>query len=625
MKRIYKFFCLIILFLVAASHGTYVAVLETMADNKESLTLSERQYLTNILREQAVKTLPASDGFTIMTRENINMMLPPGKSIEDCEGSCLAETGKNIAADYVAQARVGQFGTSLSISVELYETATSKLVSSFNGRGDDIVALEQEIIQKSAELFGFVTKAATKASEVLVAGSYMLSVTTNPEQVSLYVDGQPSAQCATTPCRVQVSGGKHVLTFEKELYDELDTVIQVLDNMEIFIPMSPNYGSVEISPKLQVDIGSINDVVVRVDEKITETGAFNLKLKPGIHNFELTHPCYDPVKFKVGVGKGSSEFVEKEMVPATGGLSLNVERDGLKQNVPVYVDGKVVGKSPYLGDVSVCSKIAVGDGAKKSDVPVVLKPGDVVNYTHKLASMRATPKPASSKTKSKSGSSNKKKLWMGAAFGVSYNDFYDTKLGFGNLSGDYGDYSLSTQGEDDLLGSYWGVGGNLGLGILYLLNPSLGIHIDISAAFRQGSGKSDVSVILKWNESSAKPEKSDMEIETENYQVNVDVPLLLRYAIPGKAYFEAGPMVSFNLLGNSKVTIRDIYGEESFEDDNFKSFEFDAAVGLGITRYLGKSMLDLGTRFVLGLTRISDGDDAPKTWQIQLNATYWFL
>ena len=84
----------IFLLLVCASgaFATHVAVLETGVDPavKKKVTLSDRQYLTNVLREEAVKQLPAEDGYTIMTRENISAMLPPGKAIEDCEGTCLA-------------------------------------------------------------------------------------------------------------------------------------------------------------------------------------------------------------------------------------------------------------------------------------------------------------------------------------------------------------------------------------------------------------------------------------------------------------------------------------------------------------------------------------------------------
>lgn len=120
VNRVFKILFLALL-LTGVSSAKFVAVLETVANSKDILTLSERQYPSNMLREQAVQELPAEFNFTIMTRENIMMMLPPGKSIEDCVGSCLAETGKNIAADYVAQARIGKVGSNISISAELYD------------------------------------------------------------------------------------------------------------------------------------------------------------------------------------------------------------------------------------------------------------------------------------------------------------------------------------------------------------------------------------------------------------------------------------------------------------------------------------------------------------------------
>lgn len=157
MKR----FLTTIILLLACTSGafaSYVAVLETGVDPtvKKKVKLSDRQYLTNVLREEAVKQLPPEDDYTIMTRDNISAMLPPGKSIEDCEGSCLAETGKNISADYVCQARVSSFGSKLALSAEIYETASSKLVASFNGNGTNVEALLKIIKENAPEFFGKV-------------------------------------------------------------------------------------------------------------------------------------------------------------------------------------------------------------------------------------------------------------------------------------------------------------------------------------------------------------------------------------------------------------------------------------------------------------------------------------
>lgn len=164
------------LLLSSNAFAAYVAVLETVADEraKDSVSLPDRQYLTNVLREQAVKELPATQNYTIMTRDNINAMLPPGIVLEECEGSCLAETGRNISADYICQARVGRFGGMLTMTAELYETAGNKLIASFNGRGADVNELLEIIEQKSPEFFRSVrevneTANATATAEPVVA------------------------------------------------------------------------------------------------------------------------------------------------------------------------------------------------------------------------------------------------------------------------------------------------------------------------------------------------------------------------------------------------------------------------------------------------------------------------
>ena len=165
--RSWPLFVLFLLLLSSNAFAAYVAVLETVADEraKDSVSLPDRQFLTNVLREQAVKELPAARNYTIMTRDNINAMLPPGMVLEECEGSCLAETGRNISADYICQARVGRFGGMLTMTAELYETAGNKLIASFNGRGANVNELLEIIEQKSPDFFRSVRKIAEPAAD----------------------------------------------------------------------------------------------------------------------------------------------------------------------------------------------------------------------------------------------------------------------------------------------------------------------------------------------------------------------------------------------------------------------------------------------------------------------------
>ncbi|WP_405327274.1 hypothetical protein [Fibrobacter sp.] len=139
-----------------SSRPVFVAVLESVSGG--ILKYQENQFITNVLREEAVKALSSEINATIMTRENIREMLPPEKSLEDCEGACIVETGKNISADYVSQARVGTFGKNLTISVELYKTSNNKLVSSFNTKAQDIDALEEKIRENASGMFADIIR-----------------------------------------------------------------------------------------------------------------------------------------------------------------------------------------------------------------------------------------------------------------------------------------------------------------------------------------------------------------------------------------------------------------------------------------------------------------------------------
>ena len=151
MNSIFKLpFLLLTLLFSTNVFAKYIAILETVSLD-DAIRLQEKRYLTDKLREVASIALDSS--FTIMTSENIEVMLPPGKRIEDCEGSCLIETGKNISADYVAQGRIGSFGEQFTLSVELYETATGKLIGSFVERRNSIQEIAEEVEQNAIFLF----------------------------------------------------------------------------------------------------------------------------------------------------------------------------------------------------------------------------------------------------------------------------------------------------------------------------------------------------------------------------------------------------------------------------------------------------------------------------------------
>ena len=244
-----------------------------------------------------------------------------------------------------------------------------------------------------------------------------------------------------------------------------------------------------------------------------------------------------------------------------------------------------------------------------------------VKDTSKAASEVKEEKPAEAKTEQ----NKPKRVWGGVTIGVTYNDFLDTKFGLDKLpQGD--DYSVIVEGADKLLDNFWGVGFKAGFSSLITASPFFSVRGDLNIALRQGTGKANASAILSWDDEDYDDEKNDLKIEYSATQLNIDLPLLARVSIPNAVYFEAGPMFSFNVYAKNKVTIKDYHDSKTYEEKGgLKAFEFDIATGLGVMRHIGKSILDIDLRLIIGMTRISDSKDSPKTWQGQLNITYWFL
>ena len=154
-----KYLSIVLLLISGAFAQTYVAILETMS---QAVSHEEKVYVTDKIRGEASNVLPSGD-FMVMTRENITQMLPPGKTIEECVGSCLVETGKNIAADYIAQGRITKVGSNLALVVELYSTADNNLIKTINIRVADIDAILNELEKKAPELFQPLIDAKRKA------------------------------------------------------------------------------------------------------------------------------------------------------------------------------------------------------------------------------------------------------------------------------------------------------------------------------------------------------------------------------------------------------------------------------------------------------------------------------
>ena len=102
----------ILLLLTIAAYGQQqerVAIINTV-DDGDSIKFSDLSYLTDRLRETASNILPRQY-YGVMTTESIVAFLgSQERAQKECkEASCLADLGRKVNADYVAQARIGRF------------------------------------------------------------------------------------------------------------------------------------------------------------------------------------------------------------------------------------------------------------------------------------------------------------------------------------------------------------------------------------------------------------------------------------------------------------------------------------------------------------------------------------
>jgi len=119
----------------------------------EVVSFTEMRHLTDELRRQAVQILPQR-GYSVLTRDNLIALMPADEAEADCLAeSCAVQIGRAIGAEYVSQGNIGRFGGELSVSIELYETMSGRLLGSIVVESQDVKGLLIAIREQAPALF----------------------------------------------------------------------------------------------------------------------------------------------------------------------------------------------------------------------------------------------------------------------------------------------------------------------------------------------------------------------------------------------------------------------------------------------------------------------------------------
>jgi len=137
---------------LATANAVTIAVLEIITANDEmDLTVDETKFLTDELRRQATVLLPKE--YSVLTREKIISLVSQATG----NLSTAIDIGLAIKSEYVTQGFIGKLGNMFTLTVELYETSSGRLLGYFVKETTDLKGLLDAIRENSPTLFAKTT------------------------------------------------------------------------------------------------------------------------------------------------------------------------------------------------------------------------------------------------------------------------------------------------------------------------------------------------------------------------------------------------------------------------------------------------------------------------------------
>ncbi len=332
-----------------------VAVLDFHDSSTGRATPEEVLYLSDLVRGVARRVLPA-DRYLLMTRENIQEMLPQGRTLADCVGDCAVDTGRKLGADYVVTGEVTAFGGQIRVTVNLHGMQTGNLIDQVRPGAPNVLGVEKDLEEQARALLLKLRVPApsdaaapdpgtapgnTSPEPWSATGStrVVASFTSEPAGAIVEIDGQPLGE---TPCKRALATGVYQLGLKKVRYVAHEQSLEVRAGVPptVAVTLTPDFGwlTVESDPAgLSVTVDGEDWGPTPVQAREVGTGPHDVQVGSTNHYAESR---------SIVIERGERESVRVAPVPRNGGLTVTAtDAAGNATDARVLVDGRAVGQA----------------------------------------------------------------------------------------------------------------------------------------------------------------------------------------------------------------------------------------------------------------------------------------
>ena len=137
---IFSFLFLNFTTLAFAQSPKQITVLELLNQTSKKLSAEEINYLSDVVRE-VIGYLPKTQ-YSVMTKENMELLIPKGTDLESLEADSEIELGQQMGARWLVSGQVRFSKKKYQIDLMLYNIQSGKKVAMEHVEGKDLEKLE---------------------------------------------------------------------------------------------------------------------------------------------------------------------------------------------------------------------------------------------------------------------------------------------------------------------------------------------------------------------------------------------------------------------------------------------------------------------------------------------------